>query len=77
MRLLVKGAGTAGLAMHIADDRGFPLCRNHIKLQDWHIEDRANPSGVICGQCRRISEAQVERRSADRHQERSIKFRSP
>ena len=77
MRLLVKGAGTAGLAMHIADDTDIPLCRNHIKLQDWHIEERANPSGVICGQCRRIFEAQVERPSADQAQERSIELGSP
>jgi hypothetical protein len=59
IRLLVKGAGVAGLAMHIADATGAPLCRNNLKLSDWHIEEyELAASGVICAQCRRIQAAQ-------------------
>jgi hypothetical protein len=57
MKLLVKGSNTSGLAMHIADATGAPLCGNHLKLGDWHIEERASPLGVICWQCRRSNAA--------------------
>jgi hypothetical protein len=54
MQLLVKGSGMAGLAKHIADAKGAPLCGNNLKLADWHIEEHSAPTGVICAQCRRI-----------------------
>jgi hypothetical protein len=62
MRLLVKGSGTNGLAKHIADAAGQPLCGNNLKLADWHIEEPASLAGIICAQCRRIQAASSQKR---------------
>jgi hypothetical protein len=57
LKLLVKGSGTNGLAKHIANVTGTPLCGNNLKLTDWHIEEQTTPTGIICAQCRRIQAA--------------------
>jgi hypothetical protein len=54
MRLLIKGAGNTGLAAHIANAHGAPLCRTNIKLSDWYIQERSNPILLICYNCRRV-----------------------
>ena len=58
--LLVKGSGMNGLAKHIANVKGAPLCGNNLKLADWHIEQHTTATGVICYQCRRIAAAVVK-----------------
>jgi hypothetical protein len=55
--LLIKGSGMNGLAKHIANVMGAPLCGNNLKLEDWHIEQQATATGVICYQCRRSAAA--------------------
>jgi hypothetical protein len=59
-RLLIK-TGVTGLAAHIPDDLGLPLCHTQIKLGQWQIHYQSPEGMVICSNCRR---AQVERASA-------------
>jgi hypothetical protein len=53
MRYLVKIGDTKGLAMHIPDETGRPLCAAKIKLADWRVEHRPEGSGTVCWHCRR------------------------
>lgn len=54
MLLLVKGNGGQGLAAHVPDSTGSPLCKTSLKLADWHIEDRSECGRVICYHCKRL-----------------------
>jgi hypothetical protein len=69
--LLVKGSGMSGLAKHIANAMGAPLCGNHLKLEDWHIEQHPTVTGVICYQCRRIAAARAVQSPQATHSPRS------
>jgi hypothetical protein len=53
MLLLVKGQREQGLAAHIPDDAGHPLCKTNLKLSDWQIQDRVESTIVVCYHCRR------------------------
>jgi hypothetical protein len=53
-RLLVKGSGSDGLAAHIPDAEGRPLCYTRLKLADWRIDTMQRPGGIlICHNCLR------------------------
>ncbi len=57
MRLLVKGDGTTGAAVHLANAMSTPLCGTDLKRDAWHIEAQPTAQGSICEHCRRIHTA--------------------
>ena len=64
MRLLIKGGGPLGLAAHIPDGDGAPLCGTRLKRSDWSIHDLPATSVVVCANCKRIEAATIEQRVA-------------
>jgi hypothetical protein len=54
MHLLIKGGGHTGLAAHIADINGRPLCKTQIKLCDWQISELLPTGIIVCRHCREI-----------------------
>jgi hypothetical protein len=54
MHLLIKSNGEPGLAAHIPDMNGDPLCNIKIKRADWHVCDRSPNRLVVCYHCRRV-----------------------
>ena len=61
MKLLVKGRGLEGLAAHIADAFGQPLCTARLDPAKWQTQDRSTYEGVICRTCRRSYERQTSK----------------
>ena len=56
LRLLIKVSGAKGLAAHIADADGKPLCATRLKRSTWRLQQRSSDGIVVCGNCRRIQE---------------------
>jgi hypothetical protein len=54
MLLLVKGHGGQGLAAHIPDGAGAPLCKTNLKRVDWQIQQRVEHNVIVCAHCKRI-----------------------
>ena len=54
MNYLVKNGMNYGLAMHIPDATGMPICGTRIKRATWRIEERSSTGAVVCWHCRRI-----------------------
>ena len=61
MHVLMKDSDTFGLAAHIPDPKGQPLCHLKLKLATWQIRDRSPTSLLICHHCLR---AQAKQRHA-------------
>ena len=59
MRFLTKRNAKAGLAVHIADTTGAPLCGKRLKLETWRLHTYLTETDVICASCRRIYTAQT------------------
>jgi hypothetical protein len=53
MRLLIKGAGNQGVAAHIPNAEGLPICRTRINLTGWNIAEQHTPHTVVCYHCKR------------------------
>ncbi len=53
MRLLVKGAGNLGVAAHIPDTNGMPICQTQLNLAHWNLSEHRKPNVVICYHCKR------------------------
>jgi hypothetical protein len=53
MRLLVKARDRLGLAAHIPDLAGQPLCGIQLNPATWHIEEPRSLGLTICKNCRR------------------------
>ena len=56
MQLLIKDIDYQGVAAHIVDTHGNPLCHINIKRSLWHIQEQPERNIVICYHCRRIHE---------------------
>src|SRR6185436_6763983 len=61
MKLLIKSLSDTGLAAHIPDAHGAPLCQLRLKLANWRIEDRTPPPHVICQNCKQ-TQAKIDQR---------------
>jgi hypothetical protein len=48
---LVKKGGPQGLAAHLADDLGRPLCKAPLRLATWEPESQPPERTVVCGNC--------------------------
>jgi len=59
-QFLVKRGAPTGLAAHIADTSGHPLCKSPLNLSSWQLEQLPPQKIVICRNCRK-KEAQMER----------------
>ena len=53
MWLLAKIAGAKGLAAHIPDLDGKPLCKARLNFSTWRLQE-TQPEVVICYHCRRV-----------------------
>jgi hypothetical protein len=53
MLLLIK-TGMQGLAAHLANASGQPICKSKINLTNWRLQERCQESVLICANCRRI-----------------------
>jgi hypothetical protein len=51
-QLLVAVGVYKGLAAHIPDAAGKPLCHAHVKLTLWQVQDRLAEGLVVCRNCR-------------------------
>jgi hypothetical protein len=51
-RLLVAVGANKGLAVHIPDTEGKPLCRALLKLALWQVQDQSAEGLVVCRNCR-------------------------
>jgi hypothetical protein len=51
MNVLMKDSDKLGLAAHIPNSNGQPLCRLKLKLTNWHIHNRLPTSLLICHHC--------------------------
>jgi hypothetical protein len=51
-RLLVTVDVKKGLAAHIADAAGKPLCHAELNLTLWRVQDRSAEGLVVCRNCR-------------------------
>jgi hypothetical protein len=60
MQLLIKIRKNPGLAAHLPDTEGMPLCHLPLQRADWRIEDRTLPLPLICHTCQRI-QAKIDR----------------
>jgi hypothetical protein len=52
-RFLVKRNPRLGLAAHIPDAQGNPLCRTLLKRDTWVIQDREPQQLLVCANCRK------------------------
>lgn len=62
MDLLIKQnitEGKMGLAAHIANENGQPLCKIRLNLADWNIQKPAPKSQHICRACARQYEKSI------------------
>jgi hypothetical protein len=66
MNLLTKDNDTLGLAAHIPDTHGGPLCHLNLNLAHWHIGDRLPTSLLICHHCLRALAKQALAANVDR-----------
>ena len=58
MNFLMKDNDTFGLAAHLPDHQGQPLCHLKLNLANWHIHDRVPTSLLICHHCIRAQAKQ-------------------
>jgi hypothetical protein len=58
MQLLINRS-SPGLAAHIADIQGRPLCKTPIKLTNWLLGDQERTAIIVCRQCLR-AEAKID-----------------
>jgi hypothetical protein len=58
-RFLVRTA-SLGLAAHIPDAAGYPLCKRELNLSLWRIEERLVDETLICNICR-VKQAKLAR----------------
>lgn len=56
MLLLVKMDRSFGLAAHIPDAEGKPLCKARLNLATWQLQEQSTEKIVICNNCRRTLE---------------------
>jgi len=50
---LVKKDPTAGLAAHIADAQGQPLCKTQLNPATWSLQTSIPAGTIVCYHCRR------------------------
>ncbi len=54
MQLLVYTDRTRGVAQHIPNLLGYPLCKTPINLSLWQIEERLVDTTLICHRCKQM-----------------------
>jgi hypothetical protein len=54
LRLLVPVNKNAGLAAHIPDADGHPLCKTNIKASRWQVDSLVKSPPIVCRHCKRV-----------------------